>query len=330
MTDAPPPDHPDDHDLLDLAHAYALDAVTEAERDSIEQRLATCDPETRRTFDQIVRDVREAMGALSALDAQTPPAALEGRILDAIEVPGDRDEPDGPLADDTGSSPDASGDGEPDSGDDPTNPADPDRPADTPGTGNAHLNIADNSVDVADSGQPSDTSDIPDQTGNTADAPADELAAARARRRTLLRWATATAAVAIVVAIGAAVFGQRTEESPARMVTADQVLQQPDARTATSPVSTGGTLVAYISDELGAVAVTFDAVPPPPDGYAHQLWLIGQEGVPRSAGVLTGLPTPDAPYVAEFAASDQLAVTVEPDGGSPGPTTDPIAALPLT
>ncbi|MFE3444251.1 anti-sigma factor domain-containing protein [Nocardia sp. NPDC059180] len=281
MTDAPPPDHPDDHDLLDLAHAYALDAVTDAERDSIEQRLDTCDPEIRRSFDQIVRDAREAMGALSALDAQAPPAGLEERILDAIEAPGDREDRDDPAA-----------------------------------------------------GQPSDAADTPgpdhvDQAGKTATAVGDEFAAARARRRKRLRWATAAAAVAIVVAIGAAVFGQRTEEPPARMVTADEVLQQPDARTETSPVSTGGNLIAHISDELGAVAVTFDAVPEPPAGYAHQLWLIGLDGAPRSAGVLTGLPTSGAPYVTEFVASDQLALTIEPDGGSPGPTTEPIAALPL-
>ncbi|WP_280233519.1 anti-sigma factor [Nocardia cyriacigeorgica] len=317
MTDAPPPDHLDDHDLLDLAHAYALDAVTDAERDSIEQRRTTCTPETRRSFDQIVRDVREAMGALSTLDAQQPPAELEARILDAIEAPADHKNP--------RTAPDAP---------DPATPADPS----TTGTDRPS-----GSVDTTDPGtippattahpdRPSDAhtdSSRPDQVGGI-DTPADELAAARARRRKLLRWSAAAAAVAVVVAVGAAVFGQRTEESPARMVTADQVLQQPDAHTETSPVSTGGNLIAHVSDELGAVAITFDAVPAPPEGYAHQLWLIGTDGAPRSAGVLLDLPTPGAPYVTEFAASDQLAVTIEPDGGSPGPTTDPIAALPLT
>ncbi|MBF6437042.1 anti-sigma factor [Nocardia cyriacigeorgica] len=262
MTDAPPPEHPDDHDLLDLAHPYALDAVSDAERESIEHRLRVCDPDIRRAFDTIVREVREAMGALSILDAKAPPQELEGRILEAI---GERDDT-----------------------------AAPDR-------------------------------DPHDEHGS------DELAAARRRRRKFMRWTAAAAAVAAVVAIGAAVLGQRTEEQPpARMVTADQVLRQPDARTETSPVSTGGTLIAHISDELDAVAITFDAVPAPPTGQAHQLWLIGPEGVPRSAGVLSDLPTAETPYVTEFAAADQLAMTIEPAGGSPGPTTDPIAALALS
>lgn len=278
MTDAPSPEHPDDHDLLDLAHLYALDAVSDTERASIEHRLRVCDPDIRRAFDDIVRETREAMGALSILDAKAPPQELEGKILKAIA---ERD---------------AAG------------------PAEVSGG---------NRLGAPAGTQPHE--------GTRGDDGTDDLAAARLRRRKLMRWAAAAAAVVAVVAIGAAVLGQRGEEqAPAHMVTADQVLQQPDARVATSPVSTGGTLIAHISDELDAVAITFDAVPAPPAGSAHQLWLIGPEGVPRSAGVLSDSPTAGAPYVTEFAPSDQLAMTVEPAGGSPGPTTDPIAALPLS
>ncbi|TLG06304.1 anti-sigma factor [Nocardia cyriacigeorgica] len=321
MTDAPPPEHPDDHDLLDLAHPYALDAISDAERASIEHRLCVCDPDIRRAFDETVREVREAMGALSVLDAQAPPQELEGRILEAIAERGA-------------------------AGHDPAEVSDGDRPGVPAGTDRAQLGHSSRTrsaaVEPSSGAAGAESTDRPgfdpaDSSGDDiaahepGDPGADELAAARARRRKLVRWAAAAAAVAVVVAIGAAVLGQRTsEQTPARMVTADQVLQQPDARIATSPVSTGGTLVAHISDELDAVAITFDAVPAPPAGYAHQLWLIGPEGVPRSAGVLTDLPTAGAPYVTEFAASDQLAMTVEPAGGSPGPTTDPIAALPLT
>ncbi|BDU08606.1 anti-sigma factor [Nocardia cyriacigeorgica] len=307
MTDAPT-DHPDDHDLLDLAHAYALDAVSDAERASIEHRLRVCDPETRRAFDQIVGEVREAMGALSVLDAKAPPQELEARILEAIA---ERDA----ARHDRPGRPGHTG------------------PAAVEPPGAAGTNGTDQpGSDPADSGRDGIAARGDDQPASDAGDPdTDQLAAARARRRKHLRWAAAAAAIAVVVAIGATVLGQRGEEqAPARMVTADQVLQQPDARIATSPVSTGGTLIAHISDELGAVAITFDAVPQPPDGYAHQLWLIGAEGVPRSAGVLSGQPTPEAPYVTEFTASDQLAMTVEPTGGSPGPTTDPIAALPLS
>lgn len=294
MTDAPPPEHPDDHDLLDLAHPYALDAVSDAERASIEHRLRGCDPDIRRAFDETVRQVREAMGALSVLDAQAPPQELEGRILEAIAERGA-------------------------AGHDPA-------AVEPPSSGAAGAESTDRP-----GSDPADSSGDDIAAHEPGDPGADELAAARARRRKLVRWAAAAAAVAVVVAVGAAVLGQRTsQQTPARMVTADQVLQQPDARTVTGPVSTGGTLIAHISDELDAVAITFDAVPPPPAGHAHQLWLIGPEGVPRSAGVLTDLPAPGAPYVTEFAASDQLAMTVEPAGGSPGPTTDPIAALPLS
>ncbi|TLF74725.1 anti-sigma factor [Nocardia cyriacigeorgica] len=336
MTDAPPPEHPDDHDLLDLAHPYALDAVSDAERASIEHRLRACDPDIRRAFDEIVRQVREAMGALSVLDAQAPPQELEGRILEAIAERGAAGHDPAAVSDaDRLSAP---------AGTDPHERSRDGELGEPAGTGLRQRSGG------GEPGEPSRTDRThlghPSRTGPAAVEPpssgaagadgtdrpaADELAAARTRKRKLVRWVAAAAAVAAVVAIGAAVLGQRTsEQAPARMVTADQVLQQPDARTVTGPVSTGGTLIAHISDELDAVAITFDAVPPPPAGHAHQLWLIGPEGVPRSAGVLTDLPTPGAPYVTEFAASDQLAMTVEPAGGSPGPTTDPIAALPLS
>nr|WP_280463824.1 anti-sigma factor [Nocardia carnea] len=137
------------------------------------------------------------------------------------------------------------------------------------------------------------------------------------------------AAVVVAIGIGFGVLGRQTGDDPGGAVTAQQILEQPDARTSSTPIGTGGTLTVHFSAELGAATVAFDAVPAPPDGSDYQLWLIDATGVPQPAGVLPELPAANAPYITEFSGSGQLAVTIEPDGGSPAPTSTPLGAVTL-
>ena len=72
-----------------------------------------------------------------------------------------------------------------------------------------------------------------------------------------------------------------------------------------------------------------------PEGKDHELWVIGASGVPVSLGVVddaapTKLVVP-ASKLADLKASATMALTVEPDGGSPTgqPTSAPVAAAPL-
>ncbi|MGW0178930.1 anti-sigma factor [Nocardia sp. NPDC003345] len=275
MPDTSPPDSPGGHsDLMDLAVPYALDAVSGDESAEIEQRVRAADPETVRSFDDTVHEVREAMAALSVLDAQAPPVHVEARILAALDtLPGARSDV---------------------------------------RTG-ARADVSPGAISGA---------------GATVYEGADDLARAR-RRRTMRRLAAAAAAVvvAVGVAVGVGVF-EGTEEGPGGTISAQQVRERADARTTTAAIG-AGTLTVHSSAELGAVTVSFDAVPAPPDGSDYQLWLIDASGTPRSAGVLPELPAEDAPYVTGFATSDQLAVTLEPDGGSPAPTTSPLGAVTL-
>jgi anti-sigma-K factor RskA len=77
------PTGPIDNELIDLATPYALHAVSDAERDEIETRLATARPFTADTFLDEVRAIRETMAVASAATAAEPPAALRERILAA-------------------------------------------------------------------------------------------------------------------------------------------------------------------------------------------------------------------------------------------------------
>ncbi|MGW6693894.1 anti-sigma factor [Rhodococcus sp. NPDC054953] len=76
----------DEHDLLDLAHVYALDAVSEADRTEIAGRLGAAAPHTARAFARIVADTHETMALVAAGDAAAPPPELRERLLRAIDT----------------------------------------------------------------------------------------------------------------------------------------------------------------------------------------------------------------------------------------------------
>ena len=73
-----------DGDLLDLAVPYALDAVSDDEREEIESRLAAAALPIADAFYDEVRAVRETMAVVSAVDAEEPPAQLRQRLLSAV------------------------------------------------------------------------------------------------------------------------------------------------------------------------------------------------------------------------------------------------------
>lgn len=77
-----------DDDLLDLAVPYALDAVSDAERDKIEGRLAAAGLPIVDAFYDEVRAVRETMAVVSAADAQEPPSQLRQALLSAVAADG--------------------------------------------------------------------------------------------------------------------------------------------------------------------------------------------------------------------------------------------------
>lgn len=76
---------PDD-DLLTLATAYALDAVDDAERADIERRVQAAPEEVSSAFALEVRQVREAMAAVSATTAAEPPAQLRERLMATVSA----------------------------------------------------------------------------------------------------------------------------------------------------------------------------------------------------------------------------------------------------
>ncbi|MEU7629718.1 hypothetical protein AB0C34_06985 [Nocardia sp. NPDC049220] len=72
-------------DLLDLAYPYAMDAMADIERRSIENRVAKSDSMTAAAFAATVRRVEETLAALTVIDAVNPPPTLESKILRRLD-----------------------------------------------------------------------------------------------------------------------------------------------------------------------------------------------------------------------------------------------------
>lgn len=155
------------------------------------------------------------------------------------------------------------------------------------------------------------------------------------RRRWPLALAAVAAAAAAVVAVvlGVRVAGlsddlSRAESRVAELEQVDaelaRVLVAPDARVVTGGRDDGGSVV--VSQRLGRVAFVPSGLPAPAAGRVYQLWLIGPDDV-QSAGLL---PSTGRPVVVELTPdAAQFGVTVEPAGGSPQPTTEPVLLLRL-
>lgn len=149
------------------------------------------------------------------------------------------------------------------------------------------------------------------------------------------------AAASMVVAIGLGiqlgqVNQQLSEETQAREFLAQQYEQfaglvtADDARIAVTEIEGGGTASAvFAMSHDSALFVTHDLAPLPPD-LAYQLWVIQPDGT-HSPGVMNPDPGSDSASMLAQGIGDetQLALTVEPAGGSPQGTTPPIMVLPL-
>ncbi|MFG1782099.1 anti-sigma factor domain-containing protein [Rhodococcus oryzae] len=73
-----------DDDQIDLANAYALDALDADQRRAVAHLLATSDDSLRAEFEAVVRRCRETLAATAAAYATAPPAHIRERLLTQI------------------------------------------------------------------------------------------------------------------------------------------------------------------------------------------------------------------------------------------------------
>ena len=170
------------------------------------------------------------------------------------------------------------------------------------------------------------------------------------QRSTILPWAFAAAAA--VIAAGSilwalAMMGQIGDLEDERNFQDQQIAQLSSEReqylaqtpanvyplVATTDGSTGATAMLYMDPDPGGWGgiVAVREMSPPPTGQVYQLWMIengqaipGPTFLPDEGGQAT------VQVPGQAAASQAMAITMEPDGGSDTPTTTPIMQGDLT
>jgi anti-sigma-K factor RskA len=172
----------------------------------------------------------------------------------------------------------------------------------------------------------------------SASAPRERLGSASARADQ--RWfrkpgaLLGVAAAAVVLVVGGVVVGTNTggpDSSQSPQASAyEQVTSASDVVVDTRDIVGGGTATVYFSASQAKTAVEMDDAGPLPEGRVLQLWYVTTSGA-VSAGVM---PAEDgagrAVLDGTYHSGDTVAITVEPEGGSEQPTTEPIVAVTAT
>lgn len=169
---------------------------------------------------------------------------------------------------------------------------------------------------------------LPPETPAPTPAPADLADPARPRRP---RWTgLLLVAAALLVAVGVGLGAWQPWESRTELTAAEQVLAASDAETVAVDLGEAGRARVVLSrSEDRAVIVTEDMVDAPA-GKVYELWFQTPESDMVPAGLMP--EGSDQTMVLEGSAAEATAVgiTVEPAGGSPEPTSAPIALFDFT
>lgn len=237
-------------DIHALTGAYALDAVSGAERDAFERHLSECE-----SCAQEVRELRDTATRLALASAAQPPSALRDRVLEQIKAV--RQLPHGTTV--------------------------------VPLRGRGGKSLA-------------------------------------------LRLTSVAAAVllAAAVALGVVVVRQNDELDRTRAQASQltEILRAGDAQLVTADEGDSGRMVIAMSRSQNRMLVLTEGLSNPPPGHDFQVWTgHGEEMV--SAGFLNPDNGEALLEISDFGDADAIGVTVEPDGGSPAPTTGPVMLVPL-
>ncbi|MFE7776163.1 anti-sigma factor domain-containing protein [Streptomyces sp. NPDC057445] len=135
-------------------------------------------------------------------------------------------------------------------------------------------------------------------------------------------WQQRAAEDALVEARGTVRQAQRQAEALA------QVLTAPDVRTSTAALGSGGASgTVAVSRERDRAVFLASGLPRPGGGKVYQLWF-ADRGTMRPAGLLHSTGLPETLLMdGQVGEATAMGVTVEPAGGSPAPTSEPLALL---
>ncbi|WGL51176.1 anti-sigma factor [Nocardioides sp. BP30] len=145
------------------------------------------------------------------------------------------------------------------------------------------------------------------------------------------RWIGLVAAAVVAIALGGAVWHPWTNpaEQPESGVLA-QIERAPDVQRFTTHGPGNATVTVYRSVSLNEAAVEAHDLGQAPDGKVYQVWLQNTAGAMVPAGFLAPGTSTATALNGDASAAEGAGITVEPAGGSPAPTSDPVALVAFT
>ncbi|MEP7360589.1 MAG: anti-sigma factor [Chloroflexota bacterium] len=165
-------------------------------------------------------------------------------------------------------------------------------------------------------------------------ASATAAPASRSRMPAWIGWAAAGVAILLLAVLSVAGLNLRSQLDHANQVADERskaivALTAPGARVAilhgSGPAAGVNGFAAFPVSTTGGGYMVLTDVPPAPTGKTYQGWYI-VDGSPTSIGTMAA--DADGNVIASgleaLAGTDSIAVTVEPQGGSAQPTSDPI------
>jgi len=169
------------------------------------------------------------------------------------------------------------------------------------------------------------------QNSNTPMDAAPGPAETRARRRwsrPITAVASMAAAVALIVggiAVGTTSLRPEPSYQAAQMAA---ISEAADMQQREMTLAGGQEITLRWSPELASSVLIVDGMDSAPDDSVYQMWYIGDSGA-RSAGFLPVTDGVESWQVLEgdMRDGDVVGVTMEPEGGSPKPSTDPIMLI---
>jgi len=158
--------------------------------------------------------------------------------------------------------------------------------------------------------------------------PAEERARRRWSAQPVARLVAAAAVVAVIVGggigVSALIQGQQAGVTASQFT---QIQAAADSQRSTVRVSTGGTATLIWAASLKRSAIVVQGIDRLPSGKTYELWYIDASGATPAGTFDADGASQTVVLTGAMKPGDSVGVTVEPSGGSPSPTTQPIAVF---
>lgn len=140
------------------------------------------------------------------------------------------------------------------------------------------------------------------------------------------------AAVVLILGVGALVLRPWAGDDPAptpHLTAAERVLADGDAARVAKSFPDGAQATVVVSRKEGRAVILTKKMAPAPESRVYQLWLQTPAGEMEPAGLMPDLRNATVLLDGDASRATGVGITVEPDGGSKQPTSEPIAFFTL-